>query len=797
MSRTTQIFLFLLVCSVSAAAATFSLTGQVTDPSGAASAQAVIRLHARSSADEFSASSDAQGHFSLTLPAGEYLLQAEAPGLSLPQSPRRIAVDRDQTLTLQLGIAKVASSVVVTASGTSQSLTETGKAMDVVERSQWEQRGVESAVDSLRELPGIRLSQRGGPGSFATLQTRGLRAFDTAVLIDGMRFRDAGSPQGEASAFLSDLLLVDSSRIEVLRGAGSSLYGTNAIGGVVNMVTDPGGSTLHGSITADGGGLGEFRGVARVGGGAFANRLHYSAGLGHQNVTRGVDNANVYRNTTGNGLVDYALRPGMTLSARFLGTDVFGQLESNPFAVSSLPASGRIAALPLSDAQGRLAVLGSAYTGAGATFVPALPDADSYRTARFASTLLALQQELNPQWSYRLSYQALITARNVVDGPLGASYQPQFRSSSVYNGRIDTLQARTNLTARHHQLITAGYEFEREYVDSPAYDENPDLSSRIQSNTVVSEQSHTFDVQDQVRLLQDRLQISLAGRFQHFALSTPVFTGTAPAYVNAAALNAPDAYTGDVSLAYFVKASGTKLRSHVGNGYRKPSLYERYGTYISPFYFAAYGDPRLRPERSITVDAGVDQYLLADRLRVSATYFYTHLQQVIAFDFNGLIQSDSDPFGRSAGYYNTGGGLARGAELSMEARPWRSLRVQSSYTYTDARNRVSQFGDGTRQAARIFPHSFGLVAQQQFGTHIDASFDFLAASDYLYPFSGRTFVFPGPRLAGLAAGYTQTLSDRRKVRYYARVSNLLDQRYYEDGFRTPGRWAVAGITFSY
>jgi iron complex outermembrane receptor protein len=282
-----------------------------------------------------------------------------------------------------------------------------------------------------------------------------------------------------------------------------------------------------------------------------------------------------------------------------------------------------------------------------------------------------------------------------------------------------------------------------------------------------------------------------------FTLSQPVFTGTLPAYAIAGAINPPHAYTGDVSLAYFFKTSRTKIRSHAGNGYRVPSLYERFGTYFDGATFTAYGDPRLRPERSLGIDGGIDQYFASDKLKLSASYFYTRLQEVIAFDFSGLINPVTDPFGRSEGYRNTGGGLARGVEVSAETKPWRSTQIRSSYTYTNARDRFSQFGDGTLQTPRVFPHTFSFVVLQQFGPRVDAALDFLAASDYLFPFSGRTFVFPGPRQAGLSLGYTHPLGESSKVRFYTAIKNLADQTYYEDGFRTPGRWAVAGVTYSF
>ena len=120
----------------------------------------------------------------------------------------------------------------------------------------------------------------------------------------------------------------------------------------------------------------------------------------------------------------------------------------------------------------------------------------------------------------------------------------------------------------------------------------------------------------------------------------------------------------------------------------------------------------------------------------------------------------------------------------------------SSYTYTNARDRFSQFRDGTLQTPRITPHSFSLVWLQQFGSHVDTALDLVTASDYLYPFGSRTFVFSGPRQAGLSAGYTQSLTERFKMRWYVRINNLGNQRFYEDGFRTPGIWATGGVTFS-
>ena len=189
----------------------------------------------------------------------------------------------------------------------------------------------ESAIaESLRTVPGLRVQQLGGPGSFTSIKTRGLRNEDTAVLIDGLRFRDAAAPQGDASGFLEDLIVTDVSRVEVLRGSGSSLYGSNAIGGVINLVTDEGGGPFHGSLLGEGGGLGMFRGRGQFAGGSRNNSIVYSAGFSHLNVTRGIDGQDEARNTSGQGRVLFRLTPTTTLSGRIYAANSRLQLNNSP-----------------------------------------------------------------------------------------------------------------------------------------------------------------------------------------------------------------------------------------------------------------------------------------------------------------------------------------------------------------------------------------------------------------------------------------------------------------------------------
>ncbi|MCY7344782.1 MAG: TonB-dependent receptor, partial [Pyrinomonadaceae bacterium] len=118
-----------------------------------------------------------------------------------------------------------------------QSIVETSKTVNIIDSQELRDRADFSLIESLRSIPGFRIQQLGGFGRTANIKTRGLRNQDTAILIDGIRFRDVSAITGDASAFLSDFTLTSVDKIEVLRGSGSSLYGTNAVGGTIDFQT--------------------------------------------------------------------------------------------------------------------------------------------------------------------------------------------------------------------------------------------------------------------------------------------------------------------------------------------------------------------------------------------------------------------------------------------------------------------------------------------------------------------------------------------------------------------------------
>lgn len=782
-----------------------TISGRITDPQGAGLAAATVTLHERQRPQSrFSTTTNDAGEYRFARVApGEYIIETEAQGFTRAAARTfRVAPGANVTaLDISLEIAGVQEQVVVTAAGTPQSVDEISKAITVVGRAEIEARDEFNVADALRTVPGLRVVQSGSFGRFVAIRTRGLRTQDTAVLIDGQRFRDAAAITGDASSFFGDLLITNLDSIEVLRGSGSSLYGTNAIGGVVQIRTDEGGGKTRGNLFAEAGNFGFLRAGAQVAGGAGADdRFIYSAGVSHLNVARGVDADDAARNTNAQGRALFRFTPTTSISARIYAGDAFTQLNSSPVPVGTLPATGIVSARPLASSEVARLIGGapaSSLNTGNATFIPDLNDPDASQGTRFFAGSFILTGRPRESFGYTISYQTLATNRTTSNGTSGVQdftlgiFQPFGGATrNDFDGRIQTFNARTDFQLGRHNLITAGYEFENENF------QNLSLSPNSRSTVDATERSHTFFVQDQLRFLDERLQLSAAFRAQSFRDSRPRFTGAAiEPYATVALDNPPVALTGDGSVAYLFRATDTKIRAHVGNGYRAPSLYQRFGTTFFGGSFTALGEPALRPERSIAVDAGIDQNFFRDRVRASTTYFYTRLQEVIDFGVVGSLQGTPRPFG---GYLNTGGGLARGVELSATLAPSRSLDLFTSYTFTNSDSRTPQAG-GIISSYVIPDHQFTFVATNRFTERFLVNLDFNASSDYLAPlgFPTRVFEFDGALRLDLGASYTLPLGERNSFRFFGKVDNLLDRDQYENGFRLPGAAFRAGTAFRF
>lgn len=125
--------------------------------------------------------------------------------------------------------------IVVTAGRSEQALPEVGKSISVIGVDTLELRQTATVADVLRTLPGVTIQRNGGLGAFTSVFIRGAQSEQTVALIDGVKLNDPSSPGGGFS--FADLLTDNLDRIEVLRGPQSVLWGSQAIGGVVNIIT--------------------------------------------------------------------------------------------------------------------------------------------------------------------------------------------------------------------------------------------------------------------------------------------------------------------------------------------------------------------------------------------------------------------------------------------------------------------------------------------------------------------------------------------------------------------------------
>ncbi len=803
------VLLTLLLSAAAFAQSGGSLSGKVSDADGDAVPQSQVTLALKNNPSvTFTTKANDNGEYRFeNVPAGDYILTAGSGILSVAmRANETVKIEAGQNASLNLTVLSVVTATVTISSGTAQSVDQVSKSVSTLTSQDIENRDEQTLADALRIVPGFRVQQSGGFGRITTIKTRGLRNQDTAILIDGQRFRDATAITGDASSFLGDLVTTGVGKIEVLRGSGSSLYGTNAIGGVVNVQTDSFSNDLRGEFLAEGGGLGLFRGRAGVSGG-YHNKAFFNAVVSHTNYKDGIDGDDSARNTSGKAAGRFVINDKAQITSRFYLSDGFVQLNSNPDTIGPLPAiTTVVTAFALSPEElvryenGTL--IGSLNTN-GATFIPDANDPDAFSKSRFYNFNVALDGTINSKAIYRVSYQNLWTKRRTDNGPAGVAFQPFGGTErSDFTGNIQTLQAKTNLVLRSN-VLTIGYGFEKEKFGNDNFGVN-----NIGNNSIdVTQSSNTFVVQDQLAAFDNRLQLSGAFRAQFFQLGQPVFSANNPPYQNLTLDGVPSAFTADGSVAWFFRSTGTKLRSHIGNGYRVASLYERYGTFYDTFSipnnFVALGDPNLKPERSVGFDAGIDQEFAENRVRLSATYFYTRLLQTIGFgNVVPDIGTTPRPFG---GYVNQNGGIARGAELSAEFTPYKSTSIFTSYTYTKSlQNEPQVAGSGILKTLGVPENAFTFVFNQQIIKRLNVNFDLVAYSSYRAPifsntiFSTRIYRFSGMRKADVSVGYEiPTSNEKVRFRLFGTIENLFDNDNFENGFRTAGITGRGGVKVSF
>ena len=200
-------------------------------------------------------------------------LWAGALALALLGTPARAT----ETAVATVSTGEAQNEVVITATRLATPQREVASSMTIVTAADIEARQRRTLADLLKDIPGLNAVQTGGPGGATSVFMRGTNSNHTKMLIDGI---DVSDPSNSTGAFdFGQLLAQDIERVEVLRGPQSGLYGSDAIGGVINIITRSGSGPTHFAGFLEGGSFATFNQAASLSGSADA--LHFAASVSH------------------------------------------------------------------------------------------------------------------------------------------------------------------------------------------------------------------------------------------------------------------------------------------------------------------------------------------------------------------------------------------------------------------------------------------------------------------------------------------------------------------------------------
>jgi vitamin B12 transporter len=293
--------LAVLAFSISSQAQTNSqlahLSGALTDANGGAIGEVFVqaRLEGSSNAKTWSAKSSPTGQYSLDLPAGRYRVQFTRSSFAPREALVDLAPGESRTLNLRLALAPLSSKVVVTANTQPVSLDYTPAPVDVLTRQEIDQRQAVAIPDLLQFSSGIAIGRTGPEGGSASAFLNGGNSAFTKVLVDGTPI----NPPGSAVDF-SSLTTENIDKVEIVSGAESAIYGTDAVSGVLQLFTHRGETRVPGfRLYSEGGSYSSARGGGDLSG--MLGKFDYSASASYFRTDgQGPNDAFLNRTLSGN-----------------------------------------------------------------------------------------------------------------------------------------------------------------------------------------------------------------------------------------------------------------------------------------------------------------------------------------------------------------------------------------------------------------------------------------------------------------------------------------------------------------
>jgi vitamin B12 transporter len=732
-----------------------ALVGILMDSSGGAIEGVVVSVtvEGQAGAPVVSVNSKADGRYSLSIPAGRYRVRFARSVFVSVERVVELRPGESRTLNSRMVLDRLSSTVIVTAQAEPSPLQQTTAPASVITREEIAERQAVSLPEILLFSPGVAIGRNGAEGGATSVFLNGGNSNFTRVLVDGATI----NPPGGAVDF-SSLTLDNIDKVEIVRGAESAIYGTDAVSGVIQVFTHRGETRIpDASVFAEGGSFSSARGGAQLSG--LIGGFDYSAATSYfQTDGQGPNDQFINRTVSGNFGYRFsdANQLRLTLRNNTSNAGVPGETGFEPPNLDQTYDQHIFSAAARWD-----------FTSAR-HWHHEISGGESYTR----------QHNNNPEQSFfATDPNAFCPQANPAAVPTAELCDFTGESRFQYN--------RANVTAQSSYLLTnfgatAGYEYEVE---------NASLSSVSVKHARRNNQGGFADF-----------------RYRPVRRVSLNFGGRAEANGNFGTRVVPRV-GGSVVLHYGVGFMGdTLVRAFYGQGIKEP----RFDQTLSD-KFGDLGNPLLKPESSKNWSAGVEQKLLNDRVRLSAEYFYSSFYNIVSFAFCEAIDP-ADPTVNSCGiviagappdfgfFFNTDRALARGINLGGEARVTRWLRMAGNYTNDDTR---------VLQAPNVFdpselpgnhllrrPVNSGSLtlnaAYRHFGFTVGGYFSGVRTdSDFL--FLGHTSN-PGYARFDVATHY----DFGHGVSLYARAQNLFDKQYQDViGYPALGRDARVGVRYTF
>ncbi len=461
-------------------------------------------------------------YFRIFLLVSAFFISVGSPSFLLADQPvpepfgNTLTVESN-TNTFSAQVLLALPEVVVTTNRLDTPVSQVPNSITVITAQDIEKKLSSTAMEALQDVPGLTLEQSGGPGEIASIYTRGSDDGDTLVLLDGIPMNNPVGT-GRSYDYLDQLALGGVQQIEVVRGTQSVLYGSNAMAGVINIITQKGSGPASGSVLVEGGSYGTVRETALVQG--------------------------------GDSKCDYALNTSYFSTAGFPTADkAFGNSLNNPYDdFSSLfhlgaPLTSNIREEVLVNYnQSRINIDDGAGSALGD---PVMDDPndwiDQKQVLMGSKTSWTLG---NWEQSLTLSFMDNYYDNNDIQS---ADSPNSYNYTDSYDGQSGKLTWQNNLKLLPEETLVLGLEGYQEWGNSPS----------SSGTTIQGSQWEDSGFLESLAKLDEGFFLNVGGRLDNYNVY-----GTHGTY--------------QAGAAYFIPDLETKLKATYGTGFLAPTLYQLY-----------------------------------------------------------------------------------------------------------------------------------------------------------------------------------------------------------------------------